>query len=106
MIDLSTTEDWIQITLGNYRLMSPNTTLLPNLLTSIRATTFGSGEATTVQKLWIYRVITIVEGGVPVPATTLEIPASRLIMPGVVMKEGDLSYMMRLKRSYELATGP
>jgi len=98
-------QDFTQIIMGNYRLMCPNLQLLPTLLQTISGGSFGSGEATAASRLWIYRVVTVVSG-VLAPGDTLNVPAARFILPGVVMKEGDLSYMMRLKRSFELATGP
>jgi hypothetical protein len=98
-----TTQDFIQIVAGTYRLMTPNTTLLPNLLTTIQRKEFGSGSPSTVAKLWCYRFVTPVEG-VWAPGNTLEIPASRFILTGTVIQESDLPFLMRQKRSYELAT--
>jgi len=98
-----TTQDFIQIVAGTYRLMTPNTTLLPNLLTTIQRKEFGSGSPSTVAKLWCYRFVTPVEG-VWAAGNTLEIPAARFILTGTVIQESDLPFLMRQKRSYELAT--
>jgi hypothetical protein len=35
---------------------------------------------------------------------TLQLPAARTILGASIIKEPDLEYMMRQKRSYELAT--
>lgn len=98
-----TTQDFIQIVAGTYRLMLQNTTLLPNLLTTIQRKEFGSGSPSTVAKLWCYRFITPVEGSWA-PGNTLEIPAARFILTGTVIQESELPFLMRQKRSYELAT--
>jgi hypothetical protein len=35
--------------------------------------------------------------------TKMTIPSSRIVIPGTIKEEPKLEYMMRLKRSYELA---
>lgn len=62
---------------------------------------YSSLEATAADTLYCYRVIRL-------PTTTssitfVNIPAKRVIMDTAVEAEPELSYMMRLKRSYELA---
>ena len=62
---------------------------------------FSSLEPTAADKLYCYRLVSI-------QATTGEgfigtWPASRLLLPGNISSEPKLEYMMRLKRSYELA---
>ena len=97
-----TTEDFTQIIMGNYRLMVvANTSANVELLTPVTGGTFGSGEATAASKLWCYRIIKV--NGLKNPTDILKIPASRFVFVGVVVEENDLPYMMRLKRSYELA---
>ena len=60
--------------------------------------TFGSGAPVTVQKLWVYRFVYLVAAS----TDPLNIPASRLLLRGMVTKESDLVYIQRLRRSYEL----
>jgi len=58
----------------------------------------SSLEPTAADKLFCYRIIssTAKDGGV-------FMPAARVIIPGTIATEPTLEYMMRLKRSYELA---
>lgn len=98
-----TKNDYTQIIAGNYRLMvRNNTTVAAGILSTIDGGSFGSGEATAATKLWTYRFIRY--NGPKVPGDTVKVPASRFVMTGTVIKEEDLPYMMRLKRSYELST--
>lgn len=96
--------DRTQVIFGRYRTFTKNANLtsLPSLMLNCRDVRFGSGNATTVQKLWWYRLIIFPtnpsEGG-----ATMLIPASTFVLIGDVAKEGDSEYLMRLKRSYELA---
>ena len=98
-----TTEDFTQIIAGNYRLMIQQTTSAAiDLLLPVDGGSFGSGEPTAAAKLWVYRIARV--NGSKGAGNTLTIPASRFVMSGTAIKEDDLPYMMRLKRSYELAT--
>jgi hypothetical protein len=98
-----TTQDFTQIVAGNYRLMTQQTTTVAaDLLLTINGGSFGSGEPTAAAKLWVYRIIRV--NGLKIPGNTLNIPGSRFVMNGTVIKEEELPYMMRLKRSYEIAT--
>ena len=58
----------------------------------------SSLEPTAADKLYCYRLITT--SGV---TGTLTMPAARVMIPGTITNEPKLEYMMRLKRSYELA---
>jgi len=96
-----------QIIFGNLRVMNSNTAI-PGAGTNLlfltsRASQFGSGEPTAVDKLWCYRIIHWLAGAALAPGQTLSIPASRFVLPCTIIHEKDLSYIMRLKRSYELA---
>ena len=95
--------DRSQIVTGTYRLFAKNASIasLPSLMLNTRTVTFGSGNPTTVQKLWCYRIVVFLVG--PLLGDALTIPASTFVVVGDVFKEDDLEYMMRLKRSYELA---
>ena len=99
----STTEDFSQIILGDYRLMVvQNTSANLELLSIIGGGTFGSGEPTAASRLWVYRIVRI--NGTKPPGAELRIPASRFMLQGIAATEEDLPYMMRLKRSFELST--
>lgn len=58
----------------------------------------SSLEPTAADKLYCYRLITTngIDGD-------LTMPAARVMIPGTISKEPTFEYMMRLKRSYELA---
>lgn len=58
----------------------------------------SSLEPTAADELYCYRII--LSGGTEGNAS---IPAARLMLPGTIASEPKLEYMMRLKRSYELA---
>lgn len=99
---METTEDFSQILMGNYRVMVvSNTSANAEILIPITGGTFGSAEATAASKLWCYRVVRV--NGVKANGDGLKIPASRFIMAGTTIEEKELPYMMRLKRSFELA---
>lgn len=72
-----------------------------NTLRLIDSYNFSSLEPTAADKLYCYRLI----GVTTVPGETLNVstPATRVILPGTISSEPQLEYMMRLKRSYELA---
>jgi len=67
---------------------------------------FSSLEPTAADRLYSYRVIGIGNPGVIGQSTglvTASVPAKRILLSAASTKEEDLDYMMRLKRSYELA---
>lgn len=94
-----------QILFGMYRLFAKNstTTGLPSMMLNARTMRFGSGQPTAVQKLWCYRIVCFYQ--TPSNADTLVIPAATFVLNAEIIQEDELPYMMRLKRSYELATG-
>jgi len=61
-------------------------------------TSASSLEPTAADKLYCYRIIS---SNAKVGVAFL--PAARILMPGTIATEPTLEYMMRLKRSYELA---
>ena len=74
-----------------------------NLQSTVTGGSYGSGEPTTREKLYLYRFIVV---STLVPFTGPEgIIAydTRFILGANIIKESELSHMMRLKRSYELA---
>jgi len=62
----------------------------------------GSLSPTAAQVLYVMKIVipTTVASSI---GTTLSIPASRVILPGMMDQEPELEYMMRLSRSVELA---
>jgi len=68
---------------------------------------FSSLEPTAADCLYCYRVFFLPPEGTIFPAangvTNISMPALRVILDSFTVEEPDLEYMMRLKRSYELA---
>ena len=96
-----------QVIYGRYRMMGHDTTVwtpAQGNLSVINETQFGSGSPTTTDKLWIYRII--VPMGIYLIDTDdyVIIPPIRYLMSATIDEESDASYMMRQKRSFELAT--
>jgi len=104
---------------SQFRLQSRNSQFPGNFFLETELEAFGSSlEPTAADKLYFYRVVLLLQDANPDPGdpsatppippgepygTDLLIPAGRIKIPGRMMKEPDLEYMMRLKRSYELA---
>ena len=97
--------DRSQIVFGMMRLFAKNANItgLPTMMLNTRTVRFGSGNATAVQKLWCYRIVVFIQ--TPAGGDRIVIPATTHVMIADVRKEDELPYMMRLRRSYELATG-
>jgi len=66
-------------------------------------TTFGTGTATAAQKLYLTRILYI-DAAAP-GDSTIQVPPCDYVTAAIVAKEKDIPYLMRLKRSYELAPG-
>jgi len=97
-------EDWNQIIMCNYRFMTLQTQFTDaSLMLPATGGSFGSQSPTAARKLWIYRIV-IDNGPQTGSPVTIAIPGTRFIMGAEIVKEDDLEYMMRLKRSYELST--
>ena len=67
-------------------------------------TMWGTGAASTVDKLHVTRII-YTDVNVP-PTQAIFLPPCTYVVGIIVAKEKELTYLMRQKRSYELATGP
>lgn len=95
--------DWEQILMCDIRYMTSQQdfTGAANLQRVSSAGSFGSGSPTTVQKLWCYRIII---PSAPSTGDLLQVPSTRFVMSTTAAYEGDLPFLMRQKRSYELAT--
>ena len=95
--------DWSQILMCNFRLFTTqNDFQVTSLLLPATGGALGSSEPTAVQKLWTYRIVSA--AATDLDNVGINIPATRFLAGIEVIKEDDLPYMMRLKRSYELAT--
>jgi len=97
---LGSAQDFSTILYGNYRLYVPNASLaaFPGFLQLISSGSFGSKEPTASAELYCYRLVKCAGA----PGELLQAPACRIGLFGAFYQEGDLEYMMRLKRSYEL----
>jgi len=98
----ATNIDFIQILSGQFRMAVGNTILADqSLMQTVQSSDFGSASPTSVRRLWLYRFI--IPSGTFTPTSVLQVPASRFVIRANIAKESDLSYLMRQKRSYELA---
>ena len=66
---------------------------------------YSSLEPTAADTLYVYRIIYLTRPSISDSTgfTYVGIPARRIMLDAMVGEESNLSYMMRLKRSYELA---
>lgn len=95
--------DWSQILMCNFRYMLPQSDFLSTqLLLPATGGALGSSEPTAASKLWHYRIFCA--AGLSLEAVSLFAPATRFIAGIEVVEEKELPYLMRLKRSFELAT--
>jgi hypothetical protein len=96
-------QDWTTVLFGQVNTYMINSTLPAlGICQPITSNSFGSLSPTAADKLYIYKVI--VPGTLSgVIGNSIAIPSSRIVIPGSMMQEPKLEYMMRLKRSYELA---
>jgi hypothetical protein len=70
----------------------------------VGASMWGTMPATTADKVHLTRiVITSTPAAAP---ETLAVPPANYVTAAIVSKEAELPFLMRQKRSYELATGP
>ena len=96
-------QNWTSVLFGQTNTYMINSTLPALGVTQlINSDSYGSLSPTAADKLYIYKVVSpyTLSG---VIGTRLSIPSSRIVIPGSMMQEPKLEYMMRLKRSYELA---
>lgn len=100
---LGTTVEWTQMVWGQYRTFLGQATFQGAGTEFLPASggLFGSASPTTVEKLYCYRFILLpgADNG-----DQLYIPASRFILSAVIAPENEKAFLMRQKRSYELAT--
>ena len=92
------------ILFGMFRFFTANTNIpYPNYQQLERSQRFDSGEPNASDKLFCYRIVTVLSSGPPEPTSIVKIPACRQLIGGAMDAESELVYLQRLKRSYELA---
>lgn len=100
-----TRDEFNTILMCDTRFMTLDTTIgaTTQLVTTSRGS-FGSLSPTAVAKLWTYRFVLASRGieGID-EGDFMTIPGSRFVLAANIVQEDELPYMMRLKRSYELA---
>jgi hypothetical protein len=87
---------------GRWRQFSPDTTLATGSAVTMKASSFGSCEPSASEALFAYVMIKLDDPFNVGPTDTLFIPGRRFLLGGAAVEESDLSYMMRLSRSYVL----
>lgn len=99
---VGTTMDFSQILWGQYRTLLGQDTFQAQATEYLAASggLFGSGSPSTAEKLWCYRFIVVVDSQ---EGDTIDVPASRFVLSAIIGAEKELAFLMRQKRSYELA---
>jgi len=89
---------------GNARSMSygPTTALGTSPFHPLlhRSVSWGVGSATAGQKLYITRAIHLDSALSPGPSNEISSPPTAVVIPTLILKEPDLHYIERLRRSY------
>jgi len=95
--------DFIQILWGQYRTLLGQASFQGAATEFLTASAglFGSGSPSTASKLYCYRFV-ILPGSTE--GDSVSIPASRFVLSTIIAQEDELPFLMRQKRSYELAT--
>lgn len=98
------TFDMSQVAYGRCRTFKgQNTAQVPiGTLYQTGSTNFGTNQGTAGQKLYTTRVLQFAGLG----TEFISIPPSNFVVAVIVAKEKELPFLMRMKRSYELAAGP
>jgi len=97
---------------GSYKIYYPNSVIGSGAFTSSGSATmlaavdnyFSSLEPTAADCLYCYRIMNVPDhGDLTSGIQNITLPPVRVILDAFTVEEPDLEYMMRLKRSYELA---
>jgi len=97
---------------GNFRYLFPNSTIGSTAfnakggaaLMAITDNEYSSLEPTAADCLYCYRILLVSDPGTALAGiATVSLPPKRVILDAFTVEEPELEYMMRLKRSYELA---
>jgi len=103
-INIQGTQDWSQILYCRIRNDVLNNTITGGYLQPLDQGQVGSLEPTAADKLYILRIVFPYARSATISTfTSLVAPAQRVGFRGMMAEEPLVEYMMRLKRSYELA---
>jgi len=97
-------QNWATVLFAESKLMVSNTNISPNtygICQAMNTHQTGSLTPTATDRLFVCSIVLGLESFTNV--TKLILPAKKMIMPGTVDEEPDVEYLMRLKRSLELA---
>jgi len=92
---ISSTISQQDISYGVHRQLGISTGVATPVAIVVSSTAFGTCDSTAGTRLYITRLVFN-----SVPGTTLNVPQSNWVVAGIVAKEKELEYMMRLARSY------
>ena len=90
------------IIVGRWRQFSQDTTLPGGSAITLKLDSFGSSEPSASDKLYSYCLVKFDPLGLIQEEDSVFIPGRRFILGGAAVQEGDLEYVMRLRRSYVL----
>jgi len=94
-------DDYITVKLAEGVILAQNNAI-PLVLSIVDSFSFGSGDPTASNKLYLYRWATI-NTSLPIAiGGRVTIPPLRYVGLGVTTKEKELVWMQRLKRSFEI----
>lgn len=92
--------DWMTIKFAE-GIQKVQTSTSPVIMTTNDAWSFGSGEPTATDFLYVYRYITV-RKNLPGPTDIMHFPTLRYVAVGIATDEPDHVYVNRLRRSFEL----
>jgi len=84
---------------GRWRQFSPDSTLAFGSAVTMKASSFGSCEPSASESLFAY---VMVKFDTSPEEASIFIPGRRFLLGGAAVEESELSYIMRLRRSYVL----
>ena len=87
-----------EIIFGRMQLWT-NLVDINNTAGQTQQTNWGTGDATAAEKMYITQAWYLTK---VVPEQSLFIPEGAYVVPSLIVKEPDLEYIMRLKRSHDL----
>ena len=96
-------QDWNTVLFAETQVNVVNSTLPGGILQTLRKNQSGSLGATASDTLYVMKIIVSIFSDTGTIGSSLIVPASRVVIPGKFGTEPDVEYMMRLKRSVELA---
>ena len=97
-------QNWETVMFAETDIRVLNSNITPNtdgICQVIESKQSGSLAATASDTLYVLKMVVGLENFAT--TTSISIPASRVVIPGMVGREPDVEYLMRLKRSVELA---